>query len=314
MRKRTLFVLALVSLVGFAACGKETNDQVAGSATPASAPKQTKITIGSANFPESQILAQIYAQGLKAKGFNTATKLNIGAREVYFPALEKGQINFFPEYIGSTLNFLTKQTDAAKPDAKETYDALTTELKKQKLTAFAMADAADQDGVVVSKATADKYNLKKISDLKPVASQLVYGGPPECPNRVACLKGLKDVYGLTFKSFKSLDVGGPLTVSALKSNGIQVADLFTTDAQIAANGFVVLEQDEGKEIVGAENVVPIVLETLATDLGSGFKDAVDAITAKLTTDGLTALNKKVGIDKLDADDVAGAWLRENDLV
>jgi osmoprotectant transport system substrate-binding protein len=312
VRKRTLFTLILGSIVVLAACGKETADQqTSASSEP---PPQTKVTIGSANFPESQILAHIYAQGLKAKGYNTATKLNIGAREVYFPALEKGQIDFFPEYIGSALNFLTKQTDAAKPDAQKTYDSLVTELKKQKLTALTMADAADQDGVVVTKATADKYKLKKISDLKPVASQLVYGGPPECPTRVACLKGLQDVYGLKFKEFKSLDAGGPLTVSALKSNGVQVADLFTTDAQIKANDFVVLEQDEGKEIVGAENVVPIVRDAVLSELGDDFKEAVDAITAKLTTDGLTDLNKKVGIDKLDADDVAGAWLRENDLV
>src|SRR5439155_26654875 len=156
------------------------------------------------------------------------------------------------------------------------------------------------------------YHLAKVSDLKAVASNLVYGGPPECPNRISCLKGLETVYGIHFKDFKSLDPGGPLTVAALKSNGVQVADLFTTDASILVNGFVVLTQD--KPIVGAENVVPIVRDSVLSAEGASFKTDVDAITAKLTTDGLTRLNKKVGIDKQDPSVVAKDWLQTNGLM
>jgi osmoprotectant transport system substrate-binding protein len=310
VRRILPIIIGLLLLV--AACGKESVKSETSSSPAASAMSNVKITIGSANFTESQILAQIYAQGLQAKGFHVTTKLNIGAREVYFPALESGQINFFPEYIGSTLNFLTKQQDAAKPDATATYNALTTELAKHNLTALAMASAADQDGVVVNKETQTKYNLKKVSDLKPVASNLVFGGPPECPTRVACLKGLETVYGIHFKDFKALDAGGPLTIAALKSNGVQVADVFTTDARIVADNFTVLEQDN--PIVGAENVVPIVANSVVSAGGSSFKDDVNAITAKLTTAGLTDLNKKVDIDKQDASAVAKDWLQSNGLM
>jgi osmoprotectant transport system substrate-binding protein len=309
--RRTLGLAAIALVVVAAACGKE-NASTVTSASPAAAGNGTKITIGSGNFPETIILAEIYAQGLTAKGFKITKKLNIGAREVYFPALENGQVDFLPEYIGSSLNFLTKQTSASKPDATETYDLLTTELKKHQLTALTMSSAQDQDGVVANKATVDKYNLKKVSDLKAVGSNLTFGGPPECPTRIACLKGLETVYGIKFKEFKPLDVGGPITVQALKSNTVQVADLFTTDASIAVNNFVVLEQD--KPIVGAENVVPIVRDSVLSAGGSALTDAINAITAKLTTAGLTAMNKKVGIDKLDASAVAKTFLQDNNLL
>jgi osmoprotectant transport system substrate-binding protein len=304
--RKVLGTTALALVLLTVACTKSNTTTTAESAKPITG---TTITVGSANFTESIILGSLYAQALKAKGYTVAERSNIGARDVYFRALESGSVNFFPEYTGSTLNFLTKQTNSSKPDPKQNYDLLVTELKKVKLTALAMADAQDQDGVVVNKETASKYNLKKVTDLKPVASQLVMGGPPECPTRISCLKGLEQVYGIHFKDFKPLDVGGPVTVRALKSNGIQVADLFTTDASIVVNGFVVLEQD--KPIVGAENIVPIVRDEVVTAYGTKLTDFVDSITKKITTAGLTELNKRVGIDKEDAKTVAASWLKAN---
>ena len=307
--RRLLGTTVLLVLLAVGCAGSKTSTRAGESAKPISGPT---ITIGSANFTESIILESIYAQALEAKGYHVAERPNIGAREVYFRALESGAINFFPEYIGSALNFLTKQTDAAKPDPKETFALLMDQLKKVHLTAVALSPAADQDGVVVNKQTATKYNLKKVGDLKAVGSQLTFGGPPECPTRISCLKGLEQVYGIHFKSFKSLDVGGPLTVQALKSNGVQVADLFTTDARIAAEGFVVLEQD--KPIVGAENVAPIVRDEIVDAYGKKFTDFVAGITVRLSTSGLTELNKLVDIDKQDAKTVAARWLRENGFV
>lgn len=268
------------------------------------------ITVGSANFPEAVILAEIYAQGLENEGYEVTKKLSIGARELYFPALERGDIDVLPEYVGSLLSFLTKQKVTASADPAEAYEQLTTELeKKDDVVALAAAEAQDKDGIVSNKQTADEHKLKKVSDLAPVASQLVMGGPPECPTRQACLKGLKDVYGIELKEFKPLDVGGPQTVELLKSNEIQLANLFTTDARIAANGFVLLEDDKG--IVGAENVLPVVRSELVDAYGDELVDFLDSITAKLTTEGLTELNKQVDIDKEDPEDVAAAWLTEN---
>jgi osmoprotectant transport system substrate-binding protein len=307
--RRTFASIALLVLAAGLGCGRQEGTTVGGSPSPKNGPK---ITIGSANFAESQILAEIYAQGLAAKGYKVGKKLNIGAREVYFPALLSGHIDMLPEYTGSTLAYLTKEADASKPDAETNYQNLVAALRNKNITALEMAAAQDQDGIVVNKQTAEKYGLKKVSDLKAHASELVMGGPPECPQRHACLKGLEDVYGIHFKDFKPLDVAGPITVKALKSNEIQVADLFTTQSAIPANGFVLLEQDP--PIAGAENVVPIVRDEIVEAYGDDLKNDVNAITAKITTKNLTAMNKRVEIDKDDADQVAADWLESEGLV
>ena len=142
---------------------------------------------------------------------------------------------------------------------------------------------------------------------------LVMGGPPECKTRQACLKGLQDVYGLEFKEFKSLDAGGPQTIQALKTNAIQVANLFTTDPRIAANDFVLLEDDKGP-LAGAENVVPVVRDETLEAYDDDLVSTIDAITETLTTDGLLKLNDLVVNDKEDAADVAADFLAEEDLL
>jgi osmoprotectant transport system substrate-binding protein len=306
--RRGFAAAAIALLVVAVGCSQETS-QVSGEPSPKDGPK---ITVGSANFAESQILAEIYAGGLKDKGFPVSTKLNIGARDAYFPALVKGSLDFFPEYTGSALAYLSKDPSASKPDEQTNYDNLVAQLEKKKLAALEMASAQDSDGIVVNKQTADKYSLKTLSDLEPHASELVMGGPPECPKRFACLLGLKEAYGIEFKEFKPLDVAGPLTVKALKENAVQVANLFTTQSAIAANDFVLLEQDK-THIAGAENIVPIVRQEILDAYGTDFQQAVDAITAKITTENLTGLNKRVEIDKEDASDVAADWLKTNNL-
>ena len=299
---RTRFSLSLVVLAlltSVVAC--------AGDEGPGAGPS---ITVGSANFTESIILGEIYAQGLEAEGYDVTKKLNVGAREVYFPALQEGDIDLLPEYTGSLLSFLTKQKVTASSDSEETLADLKKELPEG-VTALEMSEAQDTDGIVVNKETAEEHNLTKVSDLKPVASQLVLGGPPECPTRQACLKGLEEVYGIEFKEFKALDPGGPQTVTLLESNDIQVANLFTTDANIAEKGFVLLEDDKG--IVGAENVLPVVRDEILEAHGEEFETFVNSISSKFTTEGLTELNKRVAIDKEDAEDIAAEWLSDNGL-
>lgn len=271
-----------------------------------------KITIGSANFAESQILAEIYAAVLADKGYDVDTRLNIGARETYFPALKNGSIDLFPEYTGSALSYLAKDPSASKPDSDENYQNLTAELDGQGLTALDYAPAQDADGIVVNKQTAEEYGLEKVSDLTEHASELVMGGPPECPKRYACLLGLKEAYGIEFKEFKPLDVAGPITVKALKDNAIQVANLFTTQSAIAANGFVLLDQSE-KPIAGAENIVPIVTDEVLEAYDTLEAD-VNAVTAKITTQALTELNERVEVDKEDPDVVAADWVKQQGLV
>src|SRR5262249_53797717 len=160
-------------------------------------------------------------------------------------------------------------------------------------------------GFVVTKATADKSNLKKMSDLAPVAAQMVLGGPPECPQRPFCQIGLQNTYGLKFKDFKPLDAGGPLTVAALEGNQVQVGLLFTTNPAIIIKNFVL--PDDDKKLQQADNVAPVVRNDLVAKAAPDFKTTLNGVSAKLTTANLTDLDKQVGVDKKDAKDVAAAW-------
>lgn len=307
--RRILGIATLCLLVVASACAQEsgTDTDAADDVTPKDGPT---ITVGSADFTESIILGEVYAQGLEAKGYEVATKPRIGSREAYFPALEKGDVDLFPEYTGSLLSYLTKQKKTASPDPDETYEDLTAELEGKKVAVLEMSEAQDRDGIVVNMQTAEEFELTKISDLKDHADDLVMGGPPECRERAACLKGLKDVYGIELE-FKPLDAGGPQTIQLLKANEIQVANLFTTDSRITQNDFVLLEDDKG--IAGAENVVAAVNRETLEAYDDELVDAINAITATFTTENLTELNSKVDNDKEDPEDVAADFLAEKDL-
>lgn len=263
------------------------------------------IVVGSAAFPESELLAQIYTEALKAKGVNATAKVNIGSRETYVPALKNGEINVIPEYTGNFAKYLNANADVA--DDAKALAALKAALPEN-LVALEPAKAEDKDSLVVTAETATKYNLKSLTDLAPVASELVLGGPPEWKTRANGVPGLKSVYGLTFKEFKPLDTAGPLSVQALKNGQVQAANLFSTDAAIKANNFVVL--DDPKSLFGAQQVIPVVTKAKASDKVTA---TLNAVSAKLDTETLAALVTKVVIDKQDADAVATEWLKAQGL-
>ena len=270
--------------------------------------EQSSVTVGSTNFSEQLILAQMYAAVLEKAGVDVTVRPNLGNREVVFPALEKGEIDLLPEYNGSVLSFL--KPDATETTSDEVNTALTPLLDAKGLVALASRPAEDKDGWAVTKETADKYGLAKISDLKGKASQLVVGGPPELKTRPAGLPGLKSVYGIEdFKEFKALDAGGPLTTSALNKGDIDVGRVFTTQGAIAANNWVLLEED--KPLEPAQNIVPIGRKDAMTDQ---VKQALNAISAKITTEELTKLNKLVDVDKQDPEKVANDWLTQQGLL
>jgi osmoprotectant transport system substrate-binding protein len=261
------------------------------------------LTVGGTNFSEQEIVAEIYAQCLKAAGYNVNTKLKIGSREIVLPALEKGDIDLYPEYVGTLLTFL-KGTPTS--DVDKTVSDLQAALKDKNLQVLEPAEAEDKNGFAVTKATADKLKISSLSDLKGKSQDLVFGAGPECDQRPLCLIGLKETYGLEFKEVKKLDSGGPLTKDALEKGDIDVGLIFTSDGAVAARGFVVLEDD--KNLQPPDNVVPIVrTDKLKGDLA----DLLNSISAKLTTEGLSELNKAVDIDKSDPADVAKTWLEEN---
>jgi osmoprotectant transport system substrate-binding protein len=260
------------------------------------------VVIGSANFPENEVLAEVYALALQKAGVKVTTKLNIGAREVYYPQVQKGAITIIPEYNGTLLTVEVDKTSAAKSTAD--VDAALAAKLPSTLTVLNPAPAQDSDSITVSQATAAKYHLKSIADLTPVASQLVLGGPPEFKTRTDGVIGLKSVYGLTFKGFDPLDESGPITLSALTSGKVQAADVFTTTPQIVSDKLVSLA--DPKNLFAAQNVIPLVYKAALTPTISATLNAVDA---KLTTSALLALDVKVIVDKQDYTTAAQQWLQ-----
>ncbi len=262
------------------------------------------ITIGSANFSENALVAEIYAQALESEGYQVERKLNIGSREIYAPALEAGELDLVPEYIGTMLTFLG---GAATPDSAETHAALRVAWEPAGIEVLDYAPAQDKNGFVVTQATADELGLAKVSDLAAHNGTLVLGGPPECPERDLCLKGLESIYGLDFAEFRPLDAGGPITVAALAGDEIQVGLMFTSSSSIFANGFVLLEDDKGMQ--PAENLAPAVRAEIIEAYGDDFKQVLNSVSAKLTTAELTSLNKFVEVDGEDPEKVAAEWLK-----
>lgn len=297
-----LAALAATTALTLSACSSNSGgDPLAADAPAAST---GGITVGSADFPESQLLATIYAQALTAAGVDATTKLNIGSREVYMPALLDGSINLLPEYTGATLSYLNSDAAGTAPED------VATELDEALPKGIAMltpSDAQDSDVLAVTRATAEKYDLETIEDLVPHASDLVLGGPPEWKTRHEGVAGLEEVYGLTFKEFRTLDVGGPLTISALANGQIAAADLYSTSPAIEENDFVSLV--DNKNLFRAQNIVPIIAEDQASD---EVTTVLDAISAALTTEDLVEMNGRLA-DEESIDEVAADWLSEHDL-
>jgi osmoprotectant transport system substrate-binding protein len=261
------------------------------------------VVVGSNNFAESILLADIYGEALKAKGVKVTYKPNIGSRETTYGLLKNGSITVLPEYNGALLAYLDPK--AAPKTVEATTAAIEAKLDS-KLTLLDPASAQDKDSVTLNKATADKYKLtsqSSIADLKDIAKDLVIGASPEFQTRQQGLVGLKSVYGLEFKGFKALDAGGPLTQAALKKNTVQAADLFTTDPTITKENHVVLQ--DPKNLFGFENVQPLVYKS---GLSSAGVSALNAVSAKLDTKALLDLDTQVQEGK-DPLDVAKTWLK-----
>jgi osmoprotectant transport system substrate-binding protein len=309
---------ALAASLALAACGSSSDPLSSSSSAPSSAASGAAgssgasgsgsastgtITIGSANFPENATLANIYAEALKAKGIDAKTNLNIGERAVYIKALEDGSIDLVPEYSGVLLQYFDKAATAVS--SEDVYAALK-KATPEGLEVLTQSAAENKDSIAVAKDTATANNLKSIADLAPVASTFVLGGPPEFATRPTGVPGLKEKYDLTFKEFKPLDVGGPLTVAALKNGQVQAANLFTTDPAIAANEFVVLEDPQN--LFAAQNVLPLINADKATP---EVTEVLDAVSSKLTTEQLIELNTKVQVDKEDSVQAAQEWVQAN---
>ncbi|MEJ1197406.1 MULTISPECIES: ABC transporter substrate-binding protein [unclassified Streptomyces] len=267
------------------------------------------VVVGSNNFAESTLLADIYGEALKAKGLKVTYKHNIGSRETTYGLMKNGSVTVLPEYNGALLAYLDPEAEQKSTEAVNT--AAKAQLDK-KLTLLESSPAENKDSVSVNAETAKKHGLtaeSTLADLKDIAPDLVIGGSPEFQTRQQGLKGLESVYGLKFKSFKALDAGGPLTQSALTKNTVQAADIFTTDPTIIKEKFVVLKDPEN--LFGYANVTPLVHKEGLSQEGV---DTLNAVSAKLDTETLLDLDAQVQLDKKDPLDVAKEWLESAGLV
>jgi osmoprotectant transport system substrate-binding protein len=283
--------------------GCSSSSSLSGGST--AAPK-TSIVVGSANFSENVILADIYGQALAENGFKVTYKLNIGARAAYIPALESGEVNLIPEYSGSILDFLSKTATANSPsDVKAALDkALPASLK-----ALTPSTAADSDSLNVTPAFAKANNLKSIADLKNVSS-LTLAAQPEFQTRPDGIPGLQSVYGLTNLKFQAIsDGGGPQTAAALLNNTVQVADIYSTTPLIQTDKFVTLT--DPKSLFASQEVVPIVS---TSKVNAKLTSTLNKVSAALTTKDLLTLNSEVsGSAKTDPAVAAKNWLAKANL-
>lgn len=263
------------------------------------------LVIGTANFTENQILGYLYAGVLTATGVKATVKPNLGSREIVVPALRSGDIDLLPEYQGSLLLYLDKK--ATETEAGAMQNALATVLPDG-LEILPYAAAEDRDSFAVTRATADRYGLKTLADLRKANGKLVFGAAAEMKKRVVGLVGLKDRYGVEFKEFKALDSSGPLVKGALKKGDIDIANVFTTDVDTAANGWVLLADPQ--HLIPAQHIVPLIA---ARKADSKVRKALARLGNTLTTAHLTELNRLVDKEKQDPDRVADAWLKKHKL-
>jgi osmoprotectant transport system substrate-binding protein len=267
------------------------------------------INVGGFNFDESTILAQLYAKVLRNAGYTVNVKASLGNREIVEPALEKGDIDLYPGYAATDLEFVNKAKGEATTDVNETVSKLNSEIASKGLKALNPAPAVDTNAFAVTQQTASKYNLVKISDLVPVAGQLTLGGPRECPQRPFCQAGLKSKYGVNFKAFQETDAGGPVTVSALEQGRIDVGLLFSSDGIIKAKRFTVLQDDKHLQL--ADNVVPIARTKTVTQ---DAQNALNQLSAVLTTDDLVNMNEEATVKKDDPSTIAQEYLVTKGLI
>jgi osmoprotectant transport system substrate-binding protein len=263
------------------------------------------LTVGSKDLVGAQAISQAYGQALENKGYDITFKENLGATEIVYKALESGDLDGYAEYQGTLLEYLGGTSTSSSAD---NYKALTAKLAGTGIVASKPAPAVDANAFYVTKATAKKYKLKKLSDLTKVAPKLTFGGPPECETRPLCLGNTsQQLYDLKFSEVKKLDVGGPITVQALEDGDIDVALLFTASSVIPKDA-VMLTDDKGLQ--PADNPVFVIKKDKAT---AATMKTLNAVSAKLTTAAYNKMALDISNNKEDPASVATAFLKKNGL-
>jgi osmoprotectant transport system substrate-binding protein len=256
------------------------------------------------DFAENQILAAVYAAGIRRAGLPVAVQSGVGTREVVEPALEQGVVDVVVDYLGTALDFVEPAGTARRATADGLHAALGTALGPRGVTVLGYAAAEDQNGFAVSAAFAAAHQLTRLSDLVPLAAGLTFGGPPECRDRPLCLPGLRDVYGLRFGTEQTVP-SRAATVEELVAGEIDVGLLETTDARLGSAPVVLLADD--RALQPHENVVPLVRTAVLDRWGNRLRTALDETSARLTSQEVVALNRAVDVDGLTPQEAARQW-------
>jgi osmoprotectant transport system substrate-binding protein len=317
-----MLLLLIVSALAFAACGDDDDDDGGGGGAATQegggaaiqrdeANAGTTITIGSKNFPEQIILGEIYVQGLEAAGFTVEKQLNLGDEKTALAALEGGEIDAYPEYTGTALlSFFGVKSDELPDDPMEAYEQARQGFAEKNLTALEPTPFTNSNEVAVTQETAEENDLQQISDLARVDDQFTMYGSPECRQRLDCLLGLQEVYGLEFERFVPVDLA--LRHDVLTRGQADVSIVFTTDPEIEREGFVLLEDDKG--IFPPYNSTLVVRNEVAEKAGPALEEVVRQVNQGLNDAAMSELNARVTIDKETPAQVAGDYLSEEGLV
>jgi osmoprotectant transport system substrate-binding protein len=322
-RHRWLMLLALlVAAIAMAGCGDDddggdgngssegSNEQPSSQIQKNDKNSSTKVTIGSKNFTEQKLLGEIYAQALAAAGYDVSKQLNLGDEKTALKAVEGGDISAYPEYTGTALlSFFGVTADKLPSDETKAYEEAKAGFADKDLTALPPTPFVSSNEVAVTKETADKLGLKKISDLEGKSQDLTLYGSPECRQRLDCKLGLEQVYGLKFKKFVPVDIA--LRHEVLKKGQADVSIVFTTDPQNKREGFVLLEDDKG--MFPPYNSTLVVRNDVIEQAGPDLAKTVEMVNKNLTDDVMQELNARVDIDKSTPEEVAGQYLKETGL-
>jgi glycine betaine/choline ABC-type transport system substrate-binding protein len=317
-RATLAMLLAFALVFGLAACGSSSSDNEEGGSEGGeskgsaivSNPENEKVnlTIGSKNFPEQEILGEIYAQALSAAGYKVKSALNLGSETVALKAVQTGQISGYPEYASTALtSFFGLEPEEVPSDATEAWEKANGEFEKEGLTAFEPTPFASANAVGTTTATAKKYGLKTVSDLEGVSEKLSLYGSPECRQRIDCLAGLEKLYGLKFKSFTPVDIS--LRYTVLEKGQADLSILFTTDPQLSAESdkFVILEDD--KHVFPAGNVIFVTKKATAEEAGPDYEKTILQVQEGLTLKVMQELDARVELEKETPKAAAAAYLK-----
>jgi glycine betaine/choline ABC-type transport system substrate-binding protein len=314
-------IAALVLAVGVAACGDDDDDETAGGETAAAGGKliqsnpengNVSLTVGSKNFTEQIILGEIYAQALEAAGYQVEKKLNLGSELIAYKALRDGEITGYPEYVSTALTSFFKLEPQQIPRNPEQAAARArTEFANDGVVSFSPTPFASSNALGTLKTTADELGLTSVSDLEGKSQDLTLYGSPECRQRVDCLVGLQDAYGLEFKQFKPVDI--ELRYTVLDKGQADLSILFTTDAQLSAQAdkYVILEDPEGIFPIGAGNVVFISDQATVQEAGPDYQRTIELVQEGLTEQVMQELGARVDIDRQTASQTAAEYLQES---